>query len=209
MLDVALAVVALVVLSPVLAVVALLVRLDLGRPVLFQQERTGLHGRPFVAFKFRSMRDAHDVHGNVLPDDSDEAYELARTGARMTRIGSFIREASLDELGGLINVIKGDMSLVGPRPLLTRYLDRYTPEQMRRHEVLPGITGLAQISGRQDMPFEERFKLDAWYVDHLTLRLDLTIMARTPFEVLRRRGVHETGYATGSEFMGTDDADPR
>jgi len=202
-LDLVIATIAFVLLSPVLGLIALLVRLDLGRPVLFRQPRVGLHGSTFVAIKFRSLRDARDAAGNLLPDDSDEAYELARTGARSTRFGQFLRQASLDELGGLINVIQGDMSIVGPRPLVTRYLDRYTPEQMRRHEVRPGITGLAQINGRQDMPYEERFKLDVWYVDHVSLALDLKIMCRTPIEVLRRRGASEEGYATGTEWMGT------
>jgi sugar transferase EpsL len=208
LLDVAVTSVAIVVLSPLLALISLIVLIDLGRPILFRQQRAGLHGKPFIAYKFRSLRDARDAAGNPLPDDSDEAYELARSGARSTRIGSMLRAASLDELGGLVNVLKGEMSLVGPRALVTRYLDRYTLEQMRRHEVLPGITGLAQINGRQDLPFEERFKLDVWYVDHLSLRLDLWILIRTPIEVFRRRGASETGYATGTEFMGTKEHRP-
>jgi lipopolysaccharide/colanic/teichoic acid biosynthesis glycosyltransferase len=204
-LDLTLTCVALVVLSPLLLVICVLILGDLGRPILFRQPRIGLRGAPFIAYKFRSLREALDANGNVLPDDSDEAYELARSGARSTRIGSFLRQSSLDELGGLVNVLKGEMSLVGPRALVTRYLDRYTPEQMRRHEVLPGITGLAQINGRQDLPFEQRFELDVWYVDHLSLRLDLSILLRTPIEVLRRRGASESGYATGTEFMGTNE----
>lgn len=207
-LDLLIATLALVLLSPLLLLISILVRLDLGAPVLFRQPRAGLHGEAFIAFKFRSMREAQDALGNALPDESEEANATARSGARITRFGAVLRETSLDELGGLINVIRGEMSIVGPRPLVVRYLDRYTPEQMRRHEVRPGITGLAQIGGRQDMPFEERFKLDVWYVDHLTLRLDLWILMRTPLEVLRRRGVSETGYATGSEFLGTTSADP-
>ena len=203
LLDLVLASIATVILSPVLFAIALLVMWDLGRPILFRQQRAGLNGEPFVAIKFRSMRDARDAAGNRLDDDTDEAYAAARSGERITRFGHFLRQSSLDELGGLINVFRGEMSLVGPRALVTRYLDRYTPEQMRRHEVLPGITGLAQINGRQDLPFEERFKLDVWYVDHLSLRLDLRILLRTPLEILRRRGVSETGYATGTEFMGT------
>ena len=203
-LDLLLASLAIVVLSPLLLLITLLVLADLGRPVLFRQERAGLHGKPFVAYKFRSLRHARDVAGNRIPDESDEAYEQARSGARSTRVGSILRELSLDELAGLLNVLQGNMSIVGPRALVTRYLDRYTPEQMRRHDVLPGITGLAQINGRQDLPFEERFKLDVRYVDHLSLRLDLQIMARTPIEVLRRRGANEAGYATGTEFMGSE-----
>ena len=202
-LDLIIGMVALVLLSPVLLLIATLVRLDLGAPVLFRQARSGLHGRSFVAIKFRSMREARDGAGNPLPDDSDEAYAAARSGSRMTPFGRFLRESSLDELGGLLNVIGGDMSIVGPRPLVTRYLDRYTPDQMRRHEVRPGITGLAQISGRQDIPFEERFVLDLWYVEHVSLWLDLSILLRTPLAVLRRRGASETGYATGREFTGT------
>lgn len=203
-LDLFLASLAIVVLSPLLVLITLLVLADLGRPVLFRQERAGLNGKPFVAYKFRSLRHARDAAGNRIPDESDEAYEQARSGARSTRVGSILRELSLDELAGLLNVLQGNMSIVGPRALVTRYLDRYSPEQMRRHDVLPGITGLAQINGRQDLPFEERFKLDVWYVDHLSLRLDLQIIARTPIEVLRRRGANEAGYATGTEFMGTD-----
>lgn len=202
-LDLFIGTAALVLLSPLLLLIALLVRMDLGAPVLFRQARSGLHGRSFVALKFRSMREARDAAGNPLPDDSEEAYATARSGARMTRFGHFLRETSLDELGGLLNVMRGDMSIVGPRPLVTRYLDRYTPDQMRRHEVRPGITGLAQISGRQDIPFEDRFILDVSYVDHVSLGLDLSILLRTPLAVLRRRGASETGYATGSEFIGT------
>jgi sugar transferase EpsL len=202
-LDLVLAIVGAVLLSPLLLLIALLIRIDMGRPVLFRQPRVGLDGKTFIAIKFRSMREARDASGALLPDDSDEAYELARTGARSTRFGQFLRDASLDELGGLINVIRGEMSIVGPRPLVTRYLDRYTPEQMRRHQVRPGITGIAQINGRQDMPFEERFKLDTWYVDHVSLALDLRIIAQTPLEVLRRRGASEAGYATGTEWMGS------
>jgi sugar transferase EpsL len=205
LLDIAITSVAIVVLSPLLALISVLVLIDLGRPILFRQPRTGLHGKPFIAYKFRSLRDPRDAAGKSLPDDSEEAYELARSGARSSRLGSILRAASLDELGGLLNVLKGEMSLVGPRALVTRYLDRYTPEQMRRHEVLPGITGLAQINGRQDLPFEERFKLDVWYVDHVSLRVDLGILLRTPIEVLRRRGASEAGYATGTEFMGSNE----
>lgn len=204
-LDLVLAFVGTIILSPLLLVIALLVLIDLGRPILFAQPRTGLNGKAFTAYKFRSLRHARDAAGNRLPDDSDEAYEQARTGQRSTRIGTLLRDVSLDELAGLINVFRGEMSIVGPRALVTRYLDRYTPEQARRHEVRPGITGLAQIKGRQDLPFEERFKLDVWYVDHVSLRLDLWILIQTPFVVLGRQGASETGYATGTEFMGSGD----
>jgi lipopolysaccharide/colanic/teichoic acid biosynthesis glycosyltransferase len=187
-LDLALASVAVVALSPLLLLISLLVLIDVGRPILFRQPRVGLNGKLFTAYKFRTLRHARDASGMLLPDESDEAYELARTGARSTRIGSMLRKASLDELGGLVNVFRGEMSLVGPRALVSRYLDRYTPEQMRRLEVLPGITGLAQINGRQHLPFEERFRLDVWYVDHVSLRMDLSILIRTPLEVLRMQG---------------------
>lgn len=206
-LDLLIAIGALAVLFPLLLLIALLVRLDVGSPVLFRQPRTGLRGESFIALKFRSMREALDAAGRPLTDDSDEANATARSGARITRFGRLLREASFDELAGLLNVLRGEMSIVGPRPLVVRYLDRYTEEQMRRHDVRPGITGLAQINGRQDMPFEERFKLDVFYVDNVSLRLDLWIIARTPLEVIRRRGVSETGYATGSEFLGTTTGD--
>jgi lipopolysaccharide/colanic/teichoic acid biosynthesis glycosyltransferase len=193
----------LILLSPVMATVALLVRLDIGEPVIFRQPRPGLRGRLFTVLKFRSMTDARDAEGGLLPDDSQEAYAAARSGARITRFGRLLRDTSIDELPGLFNVLTGSMSLVGPRPLLKEYVERYTPEQMRRHDVKPGITGWAQIHGRQEMTYEERFALDVWYVDHLSLSLDLRILLLTVGEVLKRTGTHESGYATGTEFMGT------
>jgi lipopolysaccharide/colanic/teichoic acid biosynthesis glycosyltransferase len=192
-LDVALVVPALIVLSPLLAVVGLLVRGKLGKPVVFRQQRPGLQGQPFTIYKFRTMADRRDAQGNWLPDEQ-----------RLTRLGRFLRSTSLDELPELFNVLKGDMSLVGPRPLLMRYLDRYTPEQTRRHEVRPGITGWAQVNGRNAIAWEKKFELDAWYVDHQSLGLDLKIMALTVRKSLEREGINQPGQATMEEFMGSD-----
>ena len=182
----------LILLSPLLAGIAALARLLLGSPVFVRQLRPGLHGRPFTLLKFRTMTEARDPAGNLLPDEQ-----------RLTRLGCFLRRTSLDELPELINVLKGEMSLVGPRPLLMQYLDRYTPEQARRHEVKPGITGWAQINGRNALTWEEKFKLDVWYVDHRSLALDLKILLLTPFSALRGYGVSAEGHATMPEFMGT------
>ncbi|MFY9386459.1 MAG: sugar transferase [Smithellaceae bacterium] len=177
-LDLILTIPAFVLLSPVLIVTALLVRCKLGKPVLFTQQRPGLGGRPFKIFKFRTMTDARDADGALLPDS-----------ARLTRLGRFLRATSIDELPELFNVLKGDMSLVGPRPLLMQYLDRYTPEQARRHEVRPGITGWAQVNGRNSVRFSERFKMDVWYVDNMSMLLDCKIICLTFLSVLRRKGV--------------------
>lgn len=184
---------ALVLLSPLLALIALLVRLKLSSPILFRQQRPGLHGEPFILYKFRTMTDARDAQGNLLPD-----------AERLTRLGRFLRSASLDELPALFNVLKGDISLVGPRPLLMQYLDRYTPEQMRRHEVKPGITGWAQVNGRNALTWEQKFALDVWYVDHWSLWLDLKIIALTIWKILKREGISQPGQATMEEFMGSD-----
>ncbi len=189
--DLVLTVPALVLLSPVLVTIALLVRIKLGSPILFRQQRPGLYGRPFTLLKFRTMTDAHDADGNLLPDEQ-----------RLTSFGQFLRRTSLDELPELFNVLKGDMSLVGPRPLLMQYLDRYTPQQMRRHEVKPGITGWAQVNGRNALTWEQKFALDIWYVDHLSLWLDLKIILLTIWKVLRREGISREGFATMPEFMG-------
>lgn len=178
LLDLILTIPAFVLLSPVLIVTALLVRCKLGKPVLFTQQRPGLGGRPFKIFKFRTMTDARDADGALLPDS-----------ARLTRLGRFLRATSIDELPELFNVLKGDMSLVGPRPLLMQYLDRYTPEQARRHEVRPGITGWAQVNGRNSVRFSERFKMDVWYVDNMSMLLDCKIICLTFLSVLRRKGV--------------------
>ena len=191
LLDLALTIPALILLAPLFALVALLVRIKHGSPVLFRQQRPGLYGRPFRILKFRTMTDARDAQGNLLPDED-----------RLTPLGQFLRSTSLDELPELINVLKGEMSLVGPRPLLMQYMDRYTPEQMRRHEVPPGITGWAQINGRAAITFEKRFVMDVWYVDNHSLWLDLKIMAMTAWQVIRRDGIIREGYATGPEFMG-------
>jgi sugar transferase EpsL len=182
----------LVVLAPLLAATALAVRLAIGSPVLFRQTRPGLHGRPFTLLKFRTMRDAQDSHGNPLPDE-----------ARLTRLGALLRSTSLDELPELWNVLRGEMSLVGPRPLLMEYLPLYTPEQARRHEVRPGITGWAQVNGRNAIAWEEKFRLDVWYVDHRTLRLDLKILLLTLKQVFRREGISQQGHVTMERFRGT------
>ena len=184
----------LLVLSPVLAGLALAVRVKLGSPVFFRQVRPGLHGRPFEMVKFRTMRNAHDSNGNLLPDDQ-----------RMTPLGSFLRSSSLDELPELWNVIRGDMSLVGPRPLLMQYLDRYTADQARRHDVRPGITGWAQVNGRNSLEWEDRLEMDVWYVDNQSLWLDLKILALTVGKVFRRDGVAAEGHVTMPEFMGSSE----
>ena len=187
--DIVVSAVALTVLAPVMGLIALLVWRTMGRPVLFRQARPGLHGKPFVMYKFRTMRDLRDAEGNLLPDE-----------ARLTPFGRWLRATSLDELPELVNVLRGEMSLVGPRPLLMEYLERYTPEQARRHEVKPGITGWAQIHGRNNLSWEERLRLDVWYVDHWSLWLDLKILWRTLWMVLRREGISAQGHATMPRF---------
>ncbi|MFN8374399.1 MAG: sugar transferase [Anaerolineae bacterium] len=171
--------------------IALLIRRQMGAPVLFRQQRPGLHGQPFTMLKFRTMRDAHDAQGRPLPDEE-----------RITSLGHFLRRSSLDELPGFLNILQGDMSLVGPRPLLMQYLERYTPQQARRHEVKPGMTGWAQIHGRNAISWEERFALDVWYVDHWSLWLDCKIMALSLLKVLQREGINAEGHATMPEFTG-------
>ena len=183
----------LIILAPIYGCLSLLVWFKLGKPVLFRQERPGLHGKIFKLYKFRTMRDLREAGGNLLPDEQ-----------RMTSLGRFLRSTSLDELPELINVLKGEMSLVGPRPLLVAYLDRYTPEQARRHEVLPGITGWAQVNGRNAISWEEKFKLDVWYVDHQSFMLDLKILFMTLGKVFKREGISAEGSATAPEFMGSD-----
>lgn len=170
-------------------VLALMVRLILGKPVLFRQQRPGLHGRPFTIYKFRTMTEACDAHGNLLPD-----------GERLTRFGRFLRGTSLDELPELFNVLKGDMSLVGPRPLLMQYLDRYTPEQARRHKVKPGLTGWSQVNGRNAISWEEKFRLDVWYVDNRSIWLDIKIILITAWMIIRREGINQPGQPTMEEF---------
>lgn len=195
-LDATLAGVGLGVIAPVLGVVALAIRATMGRPVLFRQERAGFQGRPFVLYKFRTMLDPSDPRARG-PGDED----------RLTRLGAFLRAASLDELPSLWNVVRGDLSLVGPRPLLMRYLPRYSPEQARRHEVPPGVTGWAQVNGRNALTWPEKFALDVWYVDHWNLWLDLKILAMTVVKVFKREGISAGGYATMPEFMGNETTD--
>jgi sugar transferase EpsL len=178
--------------APLLAFTACLVRTDVGRPILFRQIRPGLNGRPFVMVKFRTMRDLRDSSGQLLSNE-----------ARLTRIGRFLRSTSLDELPELWNVLRGDMSLVGPRPLLMEYLPLYTPTQLRRHEVRPGMTGWAQVNGRNTASWEDRFQMDVWYVDNRTLWLDLRILLLTFVKVLTRSGISEPGRATIERFKAS------
>ena len=193
LLDVAVSATALVLLAPLLILTALLVRLRLGSPVFFRQQRPGLHGRAFSIVKFRTLTNARDEQGNLLPDAD-----------RMTVLGRFLRSASLDELPQLWNVLRGDMSLVGPRPLLMQYLERYTPEQRRRHDVRPGITGWAQVRGRNALTWPEKFALDVWYVDHCSFWLDMKVLFLTVLKVLGREGTSAAGHATMPEFTGTE-----
>ena len=193
LLDVVLALFGLLVLAPVIAIVALAIRRKLGSPVIFSQVRPGLHGKPFKMVKFRTMLDADDADGNPLPDCQ-----------RMTRFGIFLRSSSLDEFPELWNVLKGDMSLVGPRPLLMEYLPLYSPEQFRRHEVRPGVTGWAQINGRNALSWTDKFHLDVWYVDNQSFWLDLKIILLTIKKVLVRDGISAEGEATMSKFTGNE-----
>jgi sugar transferase EpsL len=203
LLDVFTATIGIVILLPVLACVALTVLVTLGTPILFRQKRPGFRGKPFVCMKFRTMKPATDIHGRPLPDArTPDGFQAADSG-RVSPVGRFLRSSSLDELPELFNVLRGDMSLVGPRPLLLQYLDRYTPEQARRHDVKPGITGLAQISGRNAISWDERFRLDVWYVDNLSFSLDFKILVKTLWKTVRREGINKTQEVTMEEFMGT------
>lgn len=190
-LDLAIALPAAVLAAPLMLTVAALVRVALGSPVFFQHRRPGLHGQPFTLLKFRTMTDMKDARGQLLPD-----------AQRLGRIGRVLRSLSVDELPELWNVLRGEMSLVGPRPLLMQYLERYNVEQRRRHDVLPGLTGWAQLHGRNAVSWERRFELDVWYVDHVSFLLDARILLATAWEVLRRRGITEPGEATAREFTG-------
>ncbi len=181
----------LIVLSPILLVVAILVRIVHGRPVLFRQQRAGYKGKAFSVIKFRSMNNRTAADGTLLPD-----------AERITPLGHFLRASSLDEFPELFNVLRGDMSLVGPRPLLIKYLDRYSAEQMRRHDVLPGITGWAQVNGRNALTWEEKFRLDVWYVDHWSFWLDIKIIWLTVWKTIKREGISQEGHATMEEFRG-------
>jgi lipopolysaccharide/colanic/teichoic acid biosynthesis glycosyltransferase len=178
--------------APLLLLAAIAIRLRIGTPVIWCQQRPGLGGRPFTLIKFRTMTGERDASGELLPD-----------ARRMTRLGSLLRSSSIDELPELLNVLKGEMSLVGPRPLLTQYLDRYTPAQARRHEARPGITGLAQVSGRNALNWEQKFAHDVWYVDHCSFLLDIKILALTVWSVVARRGISQPGHVTAEEFRGT------
>jgi lipopolysaccharide/colanic/teichoic acid biosynthesis glycosyltransferase len=192
LIDMIVAALVLVLASPLLLLLALVVRVNLGSPVLFRQQRAGLHGRPFTMIKFRTMKDVADVRGNPLPDEQ-----------RLTQLGRFLRATSLDELPQFWNVLKGDMSLVGPRPLLMEYLPLYSPEQKRRHEVRPGITGWAQVNGRNALSWEERLAMDVWYVDHRSVALDLKILWLTLGALFSARGVSHAGHATMPKFTGS------
>lgn len=194
--DLVLTISALLLFWPVLLLVAGLVRIKLGSPIFFRQTRPGLHGKPFNIIKFRTMRDACDKNGNPLPDCE-----------RLTPFGRFLRSTSLDELPELINVLKGEMSLVGPRPLLMQYLDRYTPRQARRHEARPGITGWAQVNGRNAISWQQKFEHDVWYIDHQSVILDIQILWLTIGSILKPDDVCAPGHATMNEFMGNEDTD--
>jgi sugar transferase EpsL len=194
-LDLILATASILILSPLLLLITLAVWFTYGTPVIFRQKRPGYQGKSFLIYKFRTMTEERDEQDQVLPDD-----------LRITRLGHLLRSFSLDELPELINVIKGDMSIVGPRPLLMQYLDRYSPEQARRHEVVPGITGWAQVNGRNALSWEEKFNYDVWYVDHWSFWLDVKILFLSIVIVLRREGINQPGKATTEEFMGKHDS---
>ena len=191
--DLALAVPGLILVSPLLLMIAALTWLLHGRPILFRQVRPGYRAAPFTLYKFRTMTEGRAPEGNSRSD-----------AERLTRFGRFLRSFSLDELPELFNVLRGEMSLVGPRPLLTQYLARYTPEQARRHEVLPGLTGWTQVNGRNAISWEQKFRFDVWYVDHWSLGLDVKILVITIWKVLRREGISQPGQATAEEFRGSE-----
>ena len=192
--DFVIAALGILIASPVLLVTAGLVAIFHGRPILFRQQRPGYKGKLFTIKKFRTMNNARDKAGNLLPD-----------AERLTPLGRFLRISSIDELPELFNILQGEMSLVGPRPLLTQYLERYSPEQARRHDVMPGLTGWAQINGRNALTWDEKFKLDVWYVDHWSFWLDVKILLLTFWKVFKREGISQPGHATAEEFMGNDE----
>lgn len=194
--DLVLTLPGLVVISPLLGLIALLVRVYHGAPVLFRQVRPGYQNRLFSVVKFRTMSEGRDPQGVLLPDEK-----------RLTSLGRILRATSLDELPELFNVLRGEMSLVGPRPLLEQYLERYSAEQIRRHEVLPGITGWAQVNGRNTITWEDKFSYDVWYVDHWSLWLDIKILVLTFWKVIRREGISQEGHATAEEFGGNPRGD--
>jgi len=186
----------LLLLSPFMLLTALFVAIFLGTPILFRQKRPGYKGGPFYIYKFKTMTDASDSAGNLLPDSQ-----------RLTRLGRFLRALSLDELPELINILRGEMSLVGPRPLLMEYLERYSPEQMRRHDAYPGLTGWAQVNGRNTITWQDKFALDVWYVDHWSFWLDIKIILLTIWKVIKHEGISQPGQATTEYFMGNSDGD--
>jgi sugar transferase EpsL len=191
--DLFFSLIALLLTSPVMLLIALIVRLFLGNPILFRQQRPGYLGRPFFILKFRTMTSARDSKGNLLPDSR-----------RLTRLGRFLRNLSLDELPELFNILWGDMSWIGPRPLLMEYLELYSPEQMRRHQVYPGLTGWAQVNGRNALTWQDKFQMDTWYVDHWTFWLDMKILLLTLWKVLTREGITQPGQATTEYFSGNE-----
>ena len=195
-LDLILTLLGLVLLSPFILLTGLCVAIFLGIPVLFRQKRPGYKGQPFFIYKFRTMTDATDSAGNLLPDSK-----------RLTRLGRFLRSLSLDELPELFNILRGEMSLVGPRPLLMEYLERYSPEQMRRHDVYPGLTGWAQVNGRNAITWQDKFRYDVWYVDNWSFWLDIKIILMTLWKVIKREGVSQPGQDTTEYFMGNPDGD--
>jgi len=190
--DILFTILALCVFAPIIGVIALFVRVNLGWPIFFSQKRPGLNEKAFTLLKFRTMTVAYDAQGHILSDEE-----------RLTSFGRFLRTTSLDELPELFNVLRGEMSIVGPRPLLIKYLGLYTAEQARRHEIKPGITGWAQINGRNAITWEEKFKLDVWYVDHISFWLDVNILALTVWALFRSKGINQPGQATMEEFLGT------
>jgi sugar transferase EpsL len=189
--DLAITLPGMLIILPLMAIISLFVFLFLGTPVFFLQTRPGYKGRPFTTYKFRTMTNRKGADGKLLPD-----------AQRLTGFGRFLRSTSLDDLPQVWNVVRGDMSLVGPRPLLMMYLEKYSPEQMRRHDVMPGITGWAQINGRNALDWDEKFRLDVWYVDHWSFWLDLKILLVTPLKVFRREGITQPGHVTAEEFKG-------
>ena len=190
--DFTVALIGLLCIWPLLLIVAIFIYIKLGSPVVFTQQRPGLHGKPFCIYKFRTMTDERDVSGKLLPDD-----------VRLTSFGKLLRKLSIDELPQLFNVLKGELSLVGPRPLLMEYLPLYSPQQARRHEVMPGITGWAQVNGRNAISWEDKFELDIWYVDHQSFWLDMKILWMTAMKVMKREGVSQKGHVTMEEFKGS------
>ncbi len=194
--DLLVSILGLLLLSPLFLIITVVIILSNGKPILFRQLRPGYKGSPFTIYKFRTMTDKFDSEGKLLPDEK-----------RVDKFGNFLRGTSLDELPELFNIFKGDMSIVGPRPLLMQYLPRYTSEQARRHEVLPGLTGWAQINGRNAITWEDKFKYDVWYVDNWSFGLDMKIIAETIWKVIKQEGINEPGHISAAEFMGSEEDD--